>query len=308
VGRREQRCPTAAMFEASRMASAPNRRGGMEDIIDKTQTPLLRFALAPLGWILALVGIAGLFLPVLPGVLLIVAGALLVRPRRSWMNLAEKYRAQYPVLDRAFKQFSAWVETSKPHRERFGKFLIAFNTLKISGWRWRLSHGKTKMREELQHSADDTEIPYATRKVLVYDDDTGDLAEAAEPFEAHGFEVHKCTTIEAAMRSVEREEFDFALVDQGSPAFEGRRIIRHLVRYDPQACFVVVTRCQDVLCSQQALALGAMDYFEKPVSRLKMESIIKIILDAHRPNTYDSPASEDPEVAKCRSALEREEC
>jgi hypothetical protein len=40
-----------------------------------------------------------------------------------------------------------------------------------------------------------------------------------------GFEVHKCMSIESAMRCIEREEFDIAVVDQGSPAFEGRRVI-----------------------------------------------------------------------------------
>ena len=89
----------------------------------------------------------------------------------------------------------------------------------------------------------------------------------AEPFEAHGFEVQKCMTVEAAMRSVEREEFDFALVDQGSPAFEGLRVIRHLVRYNSHTPFVVVTHCKDMLCCRQALTLGAMDYLEKTRSQ-----------------------------------------
>jgi uncharacterized membrane protein YbaN (DUF454 family) len=56
----------------------------MEDVTHKTQTPLQRIARVALGWILTLVGIAELFLPVLPGVFLIVAGALLLSPRSAW--------------------------------------------------------------------------------------------------------------------------------------------------------------------------------------------------------------------------------
>ena len=64
-----------------------------------------------------------------------------------------------------------------------------------------------------------------TWKVLIFDQDVETLARHAEPFEAQGFEVHKCMSIEMAMRCIEREEFDIAVVDQGSPAFEGRRVI-----------------------------------------------------------------------------------
>src|ERR1700741_793251 len=134
---------------------------------------------------------------------------------------------------------------------------------------WRALES-SKMGQEPQQNMDEAETRYRTRKVLIFDEDIEDLAQQAEPFEAHGFEVHKCTSVESAMRSVEREEFDFALVDQGSRAFEGLRVIRHLVRYNPQTPFVVVTLRKDTLSCQQALALGAMDYLEKPVSGAEM--------------------------------------
>jgi two-component system C4-dicarboxylate transport response regulator DctD len=134
---------------------------------------------------------------------------------------------------------------------------------------------RSKMRPGLQQNIDEAETLRGTRKVLIFDEDIEDLTRHAEPFEGHGFEVHKCMSVEAAMRSVEREEFEFALVDQGSPAFEGLRVIRHLVRYNSHTPFVVVTRCKDMLCCQQALTLGAMDYLEKPVPSEDMNWIIK---------------------------------
>jgi len=82
----------------------------MEDMVAKTQTPLQRILLISLGWILTLVGIAGLFLPVLPGLFLIVAGALMLCPRSVWPQRAEKYRARFPALDRALTRFSAWAK------------------------------------------------------------------------------------------------------------------------------------------------------------------------------------------------------
>lgn len=131
------------------------------------------------------------------------------------------------------------------------------------------------MRQRIEESVDEARVLRATPKVLVFDQDVIDLARHAEPFEAQGFEVHKCMSVEAAMRCVEREDFDFALVDQGSPGFEGRRVIRHIVRYNLLTPFVVVARCRDIGCHQQALALGAIDYLEKPISSADLNWIIE---------------------------------
>jgi DNA-binding NtrC family response regulator len=137
------------------------------------------------------------------------------------------------------------------------------------------------MRQGTRQNADEAENLCSVRTVLIFDEDIEDLGRHAEPFEAHGFGVHKCMSVEAAMRSVEREEFEFALVDQGSSAFEGRWVIRHLARYNSHTPFVVVARHKEMVCCQQALALGAMDYLEKPVPRAEMDRIIKCYLETH---------------------------
>jgi two-component system response regulator RegA len=131
------------------------------------------------------------------------------------------------------------------------------------------------MAQKLQQNSDEAETRSGMRKVLIFDEDIEDLAQQAEPFEAHGFEVHKCASVESAMRSVEREEFDFALVDQGSRAFEGLRVIRHLVRYNSHTPFVVMARRREVWCCQQSLTLGALNYLEKPVPSAEMNWIIR---------------------------------
>jgi DNA-binding NtrC family response regulator len=131
------------------------------------------------------------------------------------------------------------------------------------------------MRLGAQQNVEEAKTVGAARKVLIFDEDIEDLARHAEPFEAHGCEVHKCMSVETAMRCIEREEFDFALVDQGSSAFEGLRVVRHLVRYNLRTPFVVVARRKDAPCYQQALGLGAMDYLEKPVPAVEMNWIIQ---------------------------------
>jgi len=135
------------------------------------------------------------------------------------------------------------------------------------------------MREEIRQIAGEIGTFSNTWKVLIFDEDIETIFQHAEPFEAQGFEVHKCMSIESAMRCIEREEFDIAVVDQGSAAFEGRRVIRHLVRYNSPVPLIVLAQLRDDQCCQQALELGATEYLEKPVSTAKVNRIIQEFFD-----------------------------
>jgi CheY-like chemotaxis protein len=248
----------------------------MQEIgITKSPVPLRRIAVVALGWILILGGIVGLFVPIIPGAVLIVVGALMVNPKWARLRrMLEKCRARFPVLASAFSRFSAWSESRQglPNPADSG---AQFEVEMDHGGCTKLPPDRSTMRPQTQQNVGEAETLCSMRNVLIFDEDIEDLARHSEPFEAHGFEVRKCMSVESAMRSVEREEFDFALVDQGSRAFEGRRVIRHLVRYNSHTPFVVVARRGEMACRQQALALGATDYLEKPVPSPEMDRIIK---------------------------------
>jgi ActR/RegA family two-component response regulator len=149
------------------------------------------------------------------------------------------------------------------------------------------------MRQRTQPNAGEAETLCGIHNVLIFDEDIEDLARHAEVFEAHRFDVHKCMSVEAAMRSVEREEFEFAVVDQGSSAFEGRLVIRHLTRYNSHTPFVVVARRKEMVCCQQALALGAADYLEKPVPSADMDRIIKCYFGDSLTKCVDASACDE---------------
>jgi uncharacterized membrane protein YbaN (DUF454 family) len=79
--------------------------------IAKVQKPP-RIAAVVLGWALLLGGIIGLFLPIVPGGLLIVVGALTLSPQGSWLRRAlENCQVRFPALKRAFRRLSAWGES-----------------------------------------------------------------------------------------------------------------------------------------------------------------------------------------------------
>jgi uncharacterized membrane protein YbaN (DUF454 family) len=66
------------------------------------------------GWIFILLGIAGLFLPVLQGVLFLLVGLIILSSEYVWAhNLLNKIRNRFPKLgrtaDRATEKATAWL-------------------------------------------------------------------------------------------------------------------------------------------------------------------------------------------------------
>lgn len=102
-------------------------------------------------------------------------------------------------------------------------------------------------------------------KVLLVDEDAGDLRILRLILEGQGFEVFTCTTYEAGIRCLEMEPFDFVVVSQGTQAFEGRRLLDRAQQLDRRRPVLVVTRCMDMPCYLEAMQMGAIDYLEKPV-------------------------------------------
>ena len=131
------------------------------------------------------------------------------------------------------------------------------------------------MRQEAQKPPNKAESVERKPRVLVFDQDAADLARQSEFFEGKGFVVHRCSSVEKAMRYVERKSVDFALIDLGSPALEGFLVFRHFVRYHAHVLSVVTTRAGDTVGCREALAMGAMECLEKPVSGADLKWVIQ---------------------------------
>lgn len=84
---------------------------------------LKRIGLLILGWAFILLGIAGLFLPILQGVLFILIGLLILSSEYVWAhNLLQKLRRRFPKIaghmDNAKMKAERWVRPkAKPKSE-----------------------------------------------------------------------------------------------------------------------------------------------------------------------------------------------
>jgi predicted PurR-regulated permease PerM len=92
----------------------------MQEIgITKSEKQLQRVAVIALGWVLICCGIAGLALPVVPGAVLIVVGALMVNPQLRWLRRRlEKCRVRFSVLASASRRLCARSESSQSSAKR----------------------------------------------------------------------------------------------------------------------------------------------------------------------------------------------
>jgi DNA-binding response OmpR family regulator len=104
-----------------------------------------------------------------------------------------------------------------------------------------------------------------SKKVLLVDEEAGDLRMLRLTLEGQGFEVFTCTSYEAGILRLEAEPFDFVVVSQGTQAFEGRTVLDRAMQLDRRRPVLVLTRCISMQCYLEAMQMGAIDYLEKPV-------------------------------------------
>lgn len=125
------------------------------------------------------------------------------------------------------------------------------------------------------HITSDPSRSVAKAKVLLVDEDCTDLEDNRLILEQQGCEVRACKSLVEGVRSLEGEPFDFIVVCQGSLKFEGRAVLERAIEIDRHRPVVVLTRSHDMACYLEAMQLGAVDYFEKPVRPVDVARVIR---------------------------------
>ena len=110
------------------------------------------------------------------------------------------------------------------------------------------------------------------------EEDLNDLGVYAASLEHHGYDLRTCARYSDGVRAHERERFDFIIVGQGGPAFEGRLVLEYAWRLDRPAPILVVTRCPGMNSYMEAMELGALDYIEKLHSPLQFARVVETYL------------------------------
>ncbi|MEJ2008410.1 MAG: response regulator [Acidobacteriota bacterium] len=102
-------------------------------------------------------------------------------------------------------------------------------------------------------------------KFLLVDRDIDTLHGITVTLHNRGYEVRACDSYEEALTYLGAETYDFILVDQGSPYFEGRAVLDRAMEIDRHTPVLIVTRFLHMACYLEAMQRGAVDYLVKPI-------------------------------------------
>jgi DNA-binding NtrC family response regulator len=103
-------------------------------------------------------------------------------------------------------------------------------------------------------------------KALVVDEHPDSLEYYAAMLEGCGYQVRRCGAYCEGVRCLDNEPFDFVIVSQGTPKFEGSCVVKRAVEIDRRLPVVVVARCLDMGSYIEAMQLGATDYLVEPLT------------------------------------------
>ena len=124
--------------------------------------------------------------------------------------------------------------------------------------------------------------PLLHRKVLLVDESLRDLQYYSAILQGQGHEVRIVPSYAEGWLALEKEDFDFVIINQGSREFEGRALLQRAIEIERHLPVLVLTDCLDMGCYLEAMQLGAADYLEKPVLAAELMRLIETHVRPYR--------------------------
>jgi two-component system, NtrC family, response regulator AtoC len=116
-------------------------------------------------------------------------------------------------------------------------------------------------------------IPTAkeTGPILLVDDGPASLAEGASALAQAGYEVVTCERGDEALHLVRRRMFAVAFVELDMPRVDGLTLMHAILKTNPAAFVIVMTRTPSVASGAAMLREGAWAYLPKPFSPVQLQ-------------------------------------
>jgi DNA-binding NtrC family response regulator len=94
-----------------------------------------------------------------------------------------------------------------------------------------------------------------------------------------GHEVTVCPDGKAAVKSLEKGNFDAAILDLRMPGLTGIEVLEQLKQVSPETEVVIMTGHASVETAIDAVRLGAFDYITKPCKLAQIETILRKVVE-----------------------------
>ena len=139
-------------------------------------------------------------------------------------------------------------------------------------------------------------------KILHLDDDRFILDLARQWLEGAGHVVTACESGEGAVKAIQNDAFDLAILDRSVPDVPGEEVLRWIRTHQPRMPVIFATAHDHEEEIARILNLGADDYIVKPLRRA--EFLARVVAAGRRAGVEANSAIEEPPYrvdAKARS-------
>ncbi len=120
------------------------------------------------------------------------------------------------------------------------------------------------------------------KNILVVDDDMSVRTTFSSVLRQEGYRVTAVKNGYEAIKAIDEESFDLALVDLGMPGMDGIRVLEKIKRRRPQTRVIIFTGYGSITTAVEAMRKGATDYLNKPFSPEELKAGVKKALENGR--------------------------
>ncbi len=120
------------------------------------------------------------------------------------------------------------------------------------------------------------------KNILLVDDDTGVRTVFSSILRKEGYRVTAVKNGYEAIKVIDEESFDLALVDLRMPGLDGIQVLEKIKSRRPQTRVIIYSAYGLVEDAVEAMRKGAADYLNKPFSPNELELSLKKALEKSR--------------------------
>ena len=130
-------------------------------------------------------------------------------------------------------------------------------------------------------------------RILIVDDELAVRDALGKWFTSEGYAAHPSSSAREALETIQKKEFDIALLDIKMPGMDGMELQARLKQADPDLTVIMMTGYASVETAVQALKRGAYDYVTKPVDPDELSHLVANALEHKRASREVARLRED---------------
>lgn len=118
------------------------------------------------------------------------------------------------------------------------------------------------------------------KRLLIVDDEKNIRLTLSQSLQSLGVETETAVYAEEALYKLAQNEYSLVLLDLELPGMDGLEMLKRVRRTRPEVPVMIITAHGNAETSAEALALGAVDFVQKPFSSKEIRTRVSQALEA----------------------------